>query len=213
MAQGMIACRSNARELVEEADALLPNFARAYALLHTACEELAKFSVLELGGRRLARGDPPLWKRFWQRFRSHDSKIAQLNVQLLYLLAETEEVQLRKIVESMETLLDYGLTIRNSALYVDIGPDGKFRKPSDIDFDTPLPILRAATKLALDAADRRGLSMDDIELSLRQPQDELGQQNILKVLTKCVQRAKGAGLEKDKLVEMIEKIASGKEPK
>ena len=211
----MVACRSNARELLEEADALLPrrNFARAYALLHTACEEFAKFSVLELGGRRLARGDEPPWKRFWQRFRSHDSKIAQLNLQLLYLLAETEEDQLRKIVESMETLLNYGITIRNSALYVDIGPDGKFRMPSDIDFDTPLPILRAATKLALDAADRRGLSTDEIELGLRKPQDESTQRNILKVFAKVVQRAKDVGVEKEKLVEMIEKARGGKRPK
>ena len=118
-----MACRSNARELLDDAEALsaLRHFARAYAILHAACEELTKFSVLELAGKRLAQGNPPLWKSFWQRFRSHDFKIAQLNVQLLYLLAETEDVVRRNIVETVEVLFDYGLTIRNAALYVDAG--------------------------------------------------------------------------------------------
>jgi len=203
----MIACRANAHELLEEFEALLSRhyFARAYALLHTACEELAKFSVLELGGKRLAQGNPPLWNRFWRRFRSHDSKIAQLNVQLLYLLPGSEEAAHRSIVESVETLFDCGLAIRNSALYVDTGPDGKFRKPSDIDFSTSLPVLHAAVKLALDAADRRGHSIDDIELSLREPPHQSATQNSLKVLTRAIQRAKDAGLEKHEVVEILEK--------
>ena len=53
--------------------------------------------------------------------------MAQLNVQLLYLLIESEEVVDRNIVESVETLFAFGLAIRNSALYVDAGPDGRFR--------------------------------------------------------------------------------------
>ena len=208
IAQGMIACRSNARELLDDAEALsaLRHFARAYAILHAACEELAKFSVLELAGKRLAQGNPPLWKSFWQRFRSHDSKIAQLNVQLLYLLAETEDVVRRNIVETVEVLFDYGLTIRNAALYVDAGPDGKFRKPSDIDFSTPLPMLHSAAKLALDAADRRGHSIDDIELSLREPPHESAKQNVLKVFVKVIQRAKDAGLDKKEVAEILDNL-------
>lgn len=207
IAQGMAVCRSNARELLEEYDALLSrsHFARAYALLHTACEELAKFSILELAGRRVVLANPPDWKRFWQRFRSHDSKIAQLNVQLLYLLAESEEVLDRKIVEVVETLFDYGLVIRNSALYADTGPDEKFRKPSDIDFSVPLPALHNVAKVALAAADRRGCSINDIELSLRELPSQLAKQNNLKVLFEVFQRAKNAGVSKDKLEEIIAK--------
>jgi AbiV family abortive infection protein len=203
----MIACRSNARELLEEFDALLSHhhFARAYALLHTACEELAKFSILELAGKRLARGDQPLWKRFWQRFRSHDSKIAQLNVQLLYLLVESEQVEHRNIIESAEAIFDYGVAIRNSALYVDIGPDGKFRKPSDIDYKTPLPILHNSAKLALDAADQRGHSIDDIELGLRHPPHQSAVQNSLKILAGAIRCAKDAGLEKSEVAKILEK--------
>ena len=84
---GMIACRENARELIADADILTEHGrdARAYALLHTACEELGKFTVLEIGAKGLIAGRAPNWKRFWQRIRSHDSKSAQLEVQLMML--------------------------------------------------------------------------------------------------------------------------------
>lgn len=31
-------------------------------------------------------------------------------------------------------LFDFGLSVRNAALYVDQGPDGAFRSPSSLDF-------------------------------------------------------------------------------
>jgi AbiV family abortive infection protein len=201
----MAACRSNALELIGESGLLSSSghFARAYALLHTACEELAKFSILELGGRRLAQGNPPLWKRFWQRFRSHDSKTAQL--QLLYLMVESVDVVDPHLGKAAEALFNCGLSIRNSALYVDVGPDGKFRKPSDIDFRIPLPVLRAAAKLALDAADRRGHSLHDIELSLRESPNRSAKENALVVLAEITRRLKDAGLEKDAAAEMLKR--------
>lgn len=63
---GMIACRENARELIAEADILAAHgrHARGYALLHTACEELGKFAVLEIGAKGLLAGREPKWKRF-----------------------------------------------------------------------------------------------------------------------------------------------------
>jgi hypothetical protein len=72
--------------------------------------------VLEIGGKRSVQGSASPWKRFWQRFRSHDSKMAQLNVQLLYLLAESEEVPRSDIVRAAEALFDFGLATRNLAL-------------------------------------------------------------------------------------------------
>lgn len=159
VAEGMFACRSNACELIKESDILSTagHFARAYALLHTACEELAKFSILELGGRRVFIGNPPIWKRFWQRFRSHDSKIAQLNVQLILLMLESGEAADPDLLKSAETLFGGGLVIRNAALYADLGPGESFRSPSDIDFSIPIPILHKISELALAAADRRGV--------------------------------------------------------
>jgi AbiV family abortive infection protein len=52
IARGMVACGSNALELIEESSTISAgsHFARAYFLLHTACEELTKFSILELEG-------------------------------------------------------------------------------------------------------------------------------------------------------------------
>ena len=204
----MDACRSNARELLDESGVLSSahHFARAYFLLYTACEELAKFSILELGGKRLARENPPPWKRFWQRFRSHDSKIAQLNVQLLYLMVESIKVVDPDIMKSVEMILGDGLIVRNSALYVDAGPDGRFRKPSDIDFKIPFPVLHATATLALDAADRRGHSVHDIELSLREPRDQSTMQNSLVIFASVIQRLKDAGFEKGVVVEMLEKL-------
>lgn len=190
LARGMVACRSNARELLQECDLLLSlgHQARAYALLHTACEELAKFSILEIAGKRLAQENPPQWKRFWQRFRSHDSKIAQLNVQLLCLVAESKDVAASEIVKSADVLFNYGLIIRNSALYVDIGPDGNFRRPSDIDFSVPFPTFRVAAKMALEAADRRGDSIELVERSLQGSTSKSESQNVLQVFEMFVQR-------------------------
>lgn len=208
--QGMIACRSNARELLEEVDILLTynRFARAYALLHTACEELAKFSILELTGKGLAQDNPPIWKRFWRRYRSHDSKIAQLNVQLLYLLAESEDIGHMDTVSSAEVLFGRGLTIRNSALYVDTAPNGEFRKPSDIEFEIAIPVLIPAAKLALSASNRRGQTSEEIDAWLRAAPSQSMKDNALKVFAEAIQRAKDAGLNEDSLCPAVKEKKS-----
>jgi AbiV family abortive infection protein len=133
IARGMIECRTSVRELLRECELLAQHgmFARSYALAHTACEEIAKFYILELAGKRSALGDPPVWRLFWQRFRAHESKITQLNVRLL-LLSEECDAAARTAIESAEGIFNYGLTPRNLSLYVDVGPEGAFRKPSDI---------------------------------------------------------------------------------
>ena len=79
---GMRACAQNANELIQEATLLVTSGhnARAFFIYYTACEELAKFSIFEAAGKRLAQGDPPNWKRFWQRLRSHDSKLAHIEI-------------------------------------------------------------------------------------------------------------------------------------
>lgn len=166
---GMIACRDNARELIDEADILTEHgrHARAYALLHTACEELGKFAVLEIGALGLLSGRAPKWKRFWQRFRSNESKSAQLEVQLAMLAGSS--IQAGNLAKLARTLFDLGLSVRNAAFYVDRGPDGTFRTPSSLDFSVPAPGLGAVAEHALAAAQERGTSPADIDVHLRRP--------------------------------------------
>jgi len=208
--RGMLACRANARELIAEAKTLQKNgsLARSYVLLFTACEELAKFFVLELGGKRSALGNPPVWKRFWQRFRSHDSKMAQLNLQLLTTLGEQSEGNLVDTLGAIEILTGPGILTRNSALYVDTGPDGDFRKPSDIDFAIPLEILDEATKLALIVADRRGRSGDEIKRFLHQPLSNSETKNFERVSRAVMLRMKLEGVDKERVIKIIEKSKS-----
>lgn len=199
---GMIACRGNARELLSDANLLAENSrdARAYALLHTACEELGKFAILELGARGLLRESPPNWRRFWRRFRSHDSKAAQLEVQLMLLTTSSDEAE--EINQSAEAMFSRGLHVRNSSLYADVGPDGSFRKPSDIGFDVPLPELRAVVVRALDAAQERGASPVEIEEYLR-AQPNRG--TLFKLLARVLKRARDAGVEKEHMLDMTSK--------
>lgn len=201
--QGMIACRENAEELIEEADILsnAGRHARAYALLHTACEELGKFSVLEIAVRGILRGAPPKWKRLWQRFRSHDSKSAQLEVQLLWLsLSDPREEDFSELAGS---LFGLGLIIRNSALYVDRGPAGHFRKPSSIDFGVPFPALRALAMHALASTHRRGEAASQIEAELRRPIDEKTVHTARELFVKALGMARDAGIEQAKIDEII----------
>lgn len=202
---GMIACRANARDLIADAEVLAEHgrYARAYALLHTACEELGKFAMLEIGASGLFRGKPPQWKRFWQRFRSHDSKSAQLEVQLLMLAVSSSETD--DFTDSAETLFSRGIQVRNAALYVDLGSNKSFRQPSDLNFDTPVSALRALAAHALTAADQRGSTHAEIEAYLKAPPtpDRLHSANL--VFVKSIERMRDAGVEKEKVVEIINK--------
>jgi hypothetical protein len=66
-------------------------------------------------------------------------------------------------------MFDFGLSVRNAALYVDCGPDGAFRTPSSLDFSVPAPGLREVAEHALAAAQERGTSPADIDVHLRRP--------------------------------------------
>lgn len=202
---GMIACRDNARELIAEADILTEHgrHARAYALLHTACEELGKFAVLEIGAKGLLAGRAPKWKRFWQRFRSHDSKSAQLEVQLMMLAASS--AQAGDLAELARTLFDFGLSVRNAALYVDRGPDGAFRKPSSLDFSVPAPGLRAVAEHALAAAQERGTSPADIDVHLRRPATAEVAEQARDLAVKTFERMWDLGITEDEVKRLISK--------
>jgi AbiV family abortive infection protein len=202
---GMIACRDNARELIAEADILIEHgrHARAYALLHTACEELGKFAVLEIGARGLLAGRPPRWNRFWQRLRSHDSKSAQLEVQLMMLAASSARAgDLTKLAKA---LFDFRLSARNAALYVDRGPDGAFRTPSSLNFSVPAPGLRAVAGHALAVAQECGTSRAEIEVHLRRPATVEMAQQAHDVLAKIVEQMRDLGMTKEQVKHLISK--------
>lgn len=201
---GMVACRENARELLEEADILTgaSRHARAYALLHTACEELGKFSVLELAAMRVFQGNPPNWKRLWQRFRSHDSKSAQLEIQIMRLSISSSDED--SFPELASTLFEGGLIIRNSALYVDLGPDGQFRKPSNLNFDTPVTALRALTVRAISAANLRGDTASDIEVLLKSLPDEEKKLRAGMVFVKELESARDTGIDRETMIGLID---------
>ncbi len=201
---GMVACRENARELLEEADILISasRHARAYALLYTACEELGKFSVLELAAVRILQDNPPNWKRLWRRFRSHDSKATQLEIQMMRLsVSPSDEDDFPKLAE---TLFENGLITRNSSLYVDLGPDGQFREPSNLNFDKPVPALRALTVHAISAANLRGDTASDIEAQLKCRPDEEAKLQATMVLVKVLESAHDSGISREKMIELVE---------
>jgi len=202
---GMIACRDNARELIAEADTLTEHgrHARAYALLHTACEELGKFAVLEIGAKGLLAGRAPKWKRFWQRFRSHDSKSAQLEVQLMMLAASSAQAD--ELAKLASTLFAYRLSVRNAALYVDQGSDGAFRTPSSLDFSVPAPGLRAVAEHALAAAEARGTSSAHIFVHLRQPATAEAAEQAHYLLVKAFERMRDFGSAEGKVTQLINK--------
>ena len=79
----------NAQALVEDAEILFSNhrYARAYALAHLACEELAKLPMLVTAGLELACGRRVDWKKLDKRFRSHSEKWHNLHI-VDYTLSE-----------------------------------------------------------------------------------------------------------------------------
>lgn len=203
---GMIACRNNASELISEADILSEHgrHARAYALLHTACEELGKFAVLEIGAKGLLAGRAPKWKRFWQRFRSHDSKSAQLEVQLMMLAATS--AQAGELAKLARTLLSFGLSARNAALYVDRGADGAFRTPRSLDFSVPTPGLRMVAVHALAAAQERGTSPADIDIYLHRPANAEVVERARDVAVRTFERMRDYGIAEEKVKRIISKV-------
>jgi hypothetical protein len=102
-----------------------------------------------------------------------------------------------------ETLFSRGLQVRNAALYADFGPDGNFRKPSDIDFDVPLPGLRAVAAYALAATDQRGETPTEIEAHLKVAPtfDTLKAAGVM--LARTLERVRDAGIDKEELHEML----------
>ncbi len=197
---GLICCRANARELLEDADLLFraAKHARAYTLMHSSCEELAKFFILEMAGKWLAQGHDLDWKRFWNRLRNHESKLGQLQVRALF-----EDLPPRTVdLEVLEPIFALGLIPRNHSLYVEIY-EGKFRKPSDIDWTVPLEQLNSLAQAFLSLADSRGADAETLRATLhRDPMPE-EKARATWVFTQVAARLRDAGMSQEVMEKAI----------
>lgn len=209
-ALGMLKCQENAGTLIEEATFLASRgrYERAYFLAHTACEELSKFFILNIAGKGVCNGNPPDWKRFWQRFRSHDSKLSQLDLQFS-IVGEIDETA-RDLMNALDILLPQGLFVRNASLYVDIGPDGKFRSPDDLKFVTPFPVLIEAANKAFKLALALGRTEKELLDHLQAALSVEDRKTAERVLLSAIERLKSAGVSRDEALKLIQKTLASK---
>ena len=128
---------SNSRELLEESDTLITTnrrFARAYALAHLACEELARKYQCWLGqAQKVAIGVSVNWKELNRRLRDHMSKLRSVALIDYFLGPYTEkDTDLSRLEEELERIPAYN-DLKNQSLYVseDRGT-GHFQKPSSM---------------------------------------------------------------------------------
>ncbi|MCC8957268.1 AbiV family abortive infection protein [Bradyrhizobium sp. Pear77] len=204
----MGACLANSQELLEEAALLVEagHTARAFFLYYTASEELAKFFIFEAAGKRVALGDPPNWRRFWQRFRSHDSKLAHIEVRARIPLRDEKPEDHELALTGLDLLSSYGALPRNTTLYVDLDPNHLFRKPSDIDWTFALPSIEALARHLLHSAKQGGDSPDAIARAIQQEPSETSKKHALRTLEHAVVRLKASGIEKDELLKRLDKF-------
>ncbi|WP_082722030.1 AbiV family abortive infection protein [Burkholderia sp. RF2-non_BP3] len=207
IAFGMLKCRENASKLLNDATLLAEEgcYARAYTLAHTSCEELAKFFALQLAGKRVIQANPPDWKRFWRRFRSHDSKLAQFSIQLIKLQLDSGVVD-QDLIAASEGLFTFGLHPRNASLYVDVGPDGEFCGPGDIDYRIPFPILSVVAIRALHVAMELGESANDIVATLQKLPAASDKATALKVMSTAISRLRDGGVSKEAALAELNKF-------
>lgn len=193
IADGMVAARRNAAELMQDAALLAEasSGARSFTLMYTACEELAKFFMLEIAGKRLSLGHNLNWKRFWQRYRSHDSKLAQAEVRLI---SGGDLDQLTSL-----PLAGLSPTIRNGSLYSDRGPSGSFRSPSEIDWMIPNQYLSASAHDLLQKARVVGAGQPEIIAYLAAAPIAEAREGNLAALVVAMKLARDAGVTREKL--------------
>lgn len=208
--RGMLKCRNNAISLIEEA-ILLANHGRserAYLLAHSACEEFAKFFILKIAGQLVCQGKQPEWKRFWKRFRSHDSKMSQLDVQFSTVDTDSDE-SVNDLISSLDIFLSKGLFIRNASLYVDIGRENTFRSPSEIGFDTPFPAMIEAANMASRLAAAAGRTEEELFKRLHIASSAEEKAATAKALLLTIEKLKLSGASREEVEKLINKSFYG----
>ncbi|KIU46022.1 MULTISPECIES: AbiV family abortive infection protein [Bradyrhizobium] len=203
----MESCLANSQELLEEATLLVKagHTARAFFLYYTASEELAKFFIFEAVGKRIALGNPPNWRRFWQRLRSHDSKLAHIEVRARIPLRDEKLENHELALSGLDLLSNFGALPRNATLYVDLDPNQSFRKPSDIDWTVALSSIEALARHLLRSAKQAGDSADAIVGTIQQAPSEASKKHASSTLEHIVASLKARGIERDELLKMLDK--------
>jgi AbiV family abortive infection protein len=145
----MVACVQNALALKADADLLAAagRFDRAFTLYHCVCEELAKFFMLEIAGRKLRASIAINWVRFWKRFRNHESKMAQAATRVAASGASIEPATKELADASALASFILGIQPRNRSLYVELERDGTLSTPTDIAWQPRLELLSAQAEL------------------------------------------------------------------
>ena len=96
-------CLQNASELVEEAKLLFENkkYARSFFLSTIALEEVSKRDVL--WGAIFLGEDEQQWKKFWNKFRHHDVKLARMLKDYITIHSSREEKTPRLVIDEYLT--------------------------------------------------------------------------------------------------------------
>jgi len=123
----------NARELVEEAELLLgkERYARAYALAHLACEEMAKIPMLVRAVTGALMGLEFDWAKLERRLRSHRDKVTGI-LFIDYVVDPNmeDDADIERLREDLKRLPLYN-KLKNWSLYTDLS-EGVFHKPSEV---------------------------------------------------------------------------------
>lgn len=131
-------CLQNASELVSEAKLLFENkkYARSFFLSTIAIEETSKRDVL--WEAILLGEDEKQWKRFWNKFRNHDVKLARMLQDYITTRSNRKENTPLEIVREYLTEMKKAEgeakeanLVKQWAMYVDV-VDGKAVSPSQI---------------------------------------------------------------------------------
>ncbi|MEN3232703.1 AbiV family abortive infection protein [Methylobacterium ajmalii] len=207
--KSMILCRENSLQLKQEAMILLERNrqARAYALLHTACEELAKFFMLENTGRRLLLGQNINWKRFWQRIRSHNSKIAAIRVKIIHenALDRLRSKDIEIINGGLTLLWRLGIQPRNSSLYVELDEKMIFQGPSQIDWEIPLYLLRGLCSFMINLSNEAGADEPSIQEYLRNKNSKVDRDDSVNFIVAAATILRDEGMTKEQFDKIFAK--------
>jgi hypothetical protein len=90
-------------------------------------------------------------------------------------------------------------------MYVELGPDGGFRKPSDIDWRIGVEALKGVAIHLLHTAEHLG-STSGIEAALHEPASMDEQRAALTLLTGTIENLRAAGMDQEAVKAAINKV-------
>jgi AbiV family abortive infection protein len=210
VAVAMTHCVSNAADLASDADLLRAHArnARAFLLYTSAAEELAKYFMLEIVGRKLRSRSEINWTRFWQRLRTHDAKMAQAAVRVESFGHLLDEDAFDRARAGALIWRKVGTKPRNRSLYVEV-EGGKIGGPADIDWTLGVEALKGLVDALLVGARMVGMTEVEIAASFAAPSVS----NPITSLYSEVGRLKAEGHSGEEIRTLVDKIWNLTKPK